>query len=278
MNPTHEPLDERVLDELLSADLDGELAAAAADLGLSVDEARAAISSAAAVARRAALGRASAAVGASVPPLDPDTTARLVTASITEARKDDELGTARRRRERRGDTARRVMVVAGSAAAAIAVIVGLAHMPTSSEDNGSMSLDAPTERAGTDDGSTATSPVALGDVSDTEQLRRRLAAQLRLPEAPKDLASATTVSPQKGSSPLPTGEFSSDSSGRQQYRSARACAPTARAAAGGGAPVLTGRAVSDGRPVTVYVFRRGAAYDVVVVSRDCSVVSRLTLP
>ena len=45
------------------------------------------------------------------------------------------------------------------------------------------------------------------------------------------------------------------------------------------APVLSGRGVANGRPVYVVVFRRGAAYDVYVLSaRGCAVVSRTSVP
>jgi hypothetical protein len=279
VNPTGEPLDEHVLDELLSADLDGELAAAAADLGLTVDEARAAISRPRAVARRSDLARAGELVGAPVP-LDPDAAARLVTASITRGRQETDLDAARRRRESRSETARRALVVAGSAAALIAVIVGLANMSPSSDDSASTSYSAPIESADSGNGTATTGARAFGDVSDTDQLRRRVEAQLRTLSVPKRAASGTTSllgEASKGVAP-PTGGYASDQrAAAQQYRIA-ACAPAARTEAGGSAPVLTGRAVSGGRPVTVYVFERRTSYDVVVLGRDCSVVTRLSLP
>jgi hypothetical protein len=274
MNPIDEPLDEQVLDELLSADLDGELAAAAADLGVSVEDAREAVSTPAAAARRAALARARAVIGAPVP-LDADTAARLVTESITRGGPDDELAAARHRK-RRADTARRVLVAAGSAAAVIAVIVGLSNLSlSSSNDSQGTAARAPTESADTRPGTRTTGPVELGDVSDAEQLRRRVTAQLNPPPDAKGLEGGTASTFAEASGPLPQEGYANDNAAQTLKQ---ACAPAARATAGGSAPVLTASAVSDGRPVVVYAFRRGAAYDVVVVDRACSVVSRLSLP
>src|SRR4051794_41932798 len=67
MNGPNEPLTAAALDELLSADIDGELDRAAADLGVTPEAAQAAITTPAAVARRAALTRASELVGSDLP-------------------------------------------------------------------------------------------------------------------------------------------------------------------------------------------------------------------
>jgi hypothetical protein len=273
MNPTGEPLDQHALDELLSADVDGELAAAAADLGLTGDEARAAISSPAAIARRAAIAGAAEAIGAFVP-FDDDAAARLVTESLTRGREDDELAVARQRRKGRTDTARVVAVLAGSAAAVIAVIVGLSNLSMSSNDANSAATRMPVERATTSDGAPTPGPLALGDVSDTKQLRRRVEAQLQSPLSSPQPGGSTTSFRVKSGPPPKESYAADDAAQRLQLQ----CTPAARTAAGGAAPVLAGNARSHGRTVVVYVFRRGAGYDVVVVDQGCSVVTRLSLP
>jgi hypothetical protein len=263
-----EPLNEHVLDELLSADLDGELAAAAADLGLTLEAAEAAVASPAAVARRSELARTSELVGAAVP-LEPEVVSRLVTVSIARSAEDDEVGAARRRRERRSRTAWRVVVAAGSAAAVITVIVGLATMSSTSSDNDMASSGAPIERS--DQRAAADRPpLEFGDVSRSEKLRRSVRGKL---QAPTPASSKPTEVASSSGATAPG--YANDSAFQ---RSAAACLPAARDRADGATPVLTGRGTSGGRPVNVYVFRSGNAYDVVVVGTDCSVVDRLALP
>jgi hypothetical protein len=269
-----EPLNEHVLDELLSADLDGELAAAAADRGLTVEQARDALTSPAAIARRSELARARDLVAVPVP-LDPDVADRLVATSIRQGRQDNEVGAARARRARRADMARRVLVVAGSAAAVIAVIVGLANMSPSSQSDDSSAAVAPTESNADASTRQNRAPVPLGDVSDSQQLRRRIETRLRAPDVPRASGSKTTATAESSGPVDGEGSFLRDTAAK---RYSAACLPATRAQAGGSAPVLTGGGTSGGRPVSVYVFRSGNAYDVVVVGRDCSVIERLSLP
>src|SRR5262249_41688411 len=70
MNGPNTPLPAGTLDELLSADIDGELERAAADHGLALADARAAIATPEAAARRRVLAEARDLVAAPVP-LDP---------------------------------------------------------------------------------------------------------------------------------------------------------------------------------------------------------------
>jgi hypothetical protein len=279
MNPPKRPLSDRDLDELLSADLDGELDRAAAAFGLSADEAREAVADPRAQARRAALAGAARLVAAPVE-LPPGTADRLVTEALAASREENELDAARRRRERRADTARRVLVAAGSVAAVIAVIVGLAHLSTtpSGSDSKASSAVPPTEsttNAGAYDRS-----VAFGDVSTQQRLRDRVRAelqqQLRVATAPERTA--------EPSAPPPTalapsfGEKSADSASAGRPRPNAACAAVVQRAAGS-APVLSGTGSSAGRPVSVFVFRRPSGYAVFVTNRrTCAVIARTTVP
>jgi hypothetical protein len=170
--------------------------------------------------------------------------------------------------------AQRVVVIAGSAAAAIAVIVGLGTMSSSDNDSKDSAAMAPTESVDSANRPSG-GPVMLGDVSSSEELRRSVQYQLRAPTTPRAAGSETSATAQSSDGPN-APEFAFDDA--RAKRSAAACLPATQAEAGGMKPALTGRGTSAGRPVTVYVFRSGNAYDVVVVGRDCSVVDRLSLP
>jgi hypothetical protein len=278
MNAPDEPLSEPVLDELLSADLDGELAAAAADLGLPIEQAREAISSPAAVARRAALAAASDTIG-TLPPLDDDASERLVTTAITRGRQDDDLGAARLRRERRTDVAHRVLIAAGSAAALIAVIVGLSRVSTSSSADksaGQAATAAPNDRGSTGTGG------SFGDVANPEQLRRRVAARLNVPAPTNaEFAQPTVDSAQApGFQTGSTTRTASDSPRDQTLRKLATCTSGAqRAAAASGAPLLSGAGRYRGSPAYFFVYRRAGGRVAIVVDRaDCRVITRVPVP
>jgi hypothetical protein len=169
------------------------------------------------------------------------------------------------------------MVAAGSAAALVAVIVGLAHV---SGTTGDAKSSAPSVESNASKGAgAATGNVGFGDVSDRDALRERVEARLGLPPLRKSEVPGVT----SFDSAAPNAEKSSgstDSSAGAVRQKLATCTAVARqAAAAGAAPVLSGRGVSDGRPVYVLVFRRGAVYDVVVVDRNsCAVVTRTSVP
>ena len=120
-----EPLSPDAVDALLSADLDGDLEGAARDLGFSASEAIAALGATpGSDARRVALSRARDLIAAR-PRVELPVEDRLVARAMAR----DELATVRERRGRH-ERRWRVLVAAGSVAAAIAVIVGIASMPT----------------------------------------------------------------------------------------------------------------------------------------------------
>ena len=176
MNAPGTPLSPETLDELLSADLDGELDRAAADLGLTLDAAVAVIdASPDAPRRRAELTRARDMLAVPIP-LAPEQELHLVAGALQGP--VDELRAARERRTR----AWRVLVAVGSAAAVIAGIVALVHTHPAGEAKSSTAssnaaLATPATRP-TPPVTAALHSVEFGDVSRPATLRAVL--ELRL--------------------------------------------------------------------------------------------------
>jgi hypothetical protein len=292
------------LDELLSADIDGELERAAADHGLTLDAARTAIATPEAVVRRAALTQARDLVASPVP-LDPADADRLVAGALDRTRHENELAAARRRRNR-FDAARRVAI----AAAAIVVVFGgiavLARGTTSSSSSGSKASSAGSARP---EIAAPASPAAeLGDLSTNRALRAKV-----LPRLPKH---ATDLPAHPSASASPPIEFNSNANGasavdasrlsRQQIallslvgpkgprglvvgksRATERAASTVRPSrvdcveelAQSGrvppAPVFSGSGTDGGRPVYVAAFRSGSGFAVYVLrATDCAVLRR----
>jgi hypothetical protein len=118
--PMPDPLPNDVVDELLSALADDEFDAAASDLGMTPDEARARLAATTGVDdRRRALGAARAEV-ADVPPLDALTRRRLVDRSLRADHHDD-----RNDRNRVGQW----LLGAAGVAAAVAIVFALLALP-----------------------------------------------------------------------------------------------------------------------------------------------------
>ncbi len=203
MNTPESPLNPETLDELLSADIDGELADAAADLGLTLGEATAAIEAApGSGARRAALVRARGLIGTPAP-LSESEELWLVGAAI--ARSTDELRTLRERPRR----ARQALTAIGSAAAAAAVIAGIvvlaARNPAStSKSSSNASLTVP-QRGVASPAPHAASvqlrSIEFGDVSNPRTLGAEVEARLAVsatPLTPADIPSPATPGPAGG--------------------------------------------------------------------------------
>ncbi len=238
------------IDELLSAELDGELADAAADLGITEAEARARLASTPGIEqRRAALSRARDALTAA-PELDELVAARLrakaVRAAAGERSRDDDSRRARRRD--------RWLAVAGVAAAA-AVVLGLVAT-VGHNGTGSKSLArgvTPTANpAQANAGAAAPTSSGFGTAADAAKLVQQVVRRLE--------SSRAFTSEKQAATP------SADSARAPQL----ACADTAARVAGtGAAPVATGNATLAGRPVWVAVYGRAGAYQVVVLSQDC---------
>jgi hypothetical protein len=288
MSESSLPLDREVVDELLTAELDGEFAGAADELGLTVEEAHARLAATRGVdARRAALTRARDLL-ATPPELDELLARRLVAKAV---RASEQAGVAHRSaaKERR----RNIWVAAGSVAAAVLVVVGLAAALAlrdtdgsdtfSADSSESTDADASLDSTGGDGGGEApgagsseldraTTP-DLGEVSDPAVLRDKILAALASaatrPSArdlsPSTLAESKTTSAASQSSPT---------SGPGCRERAAGLAPTTAAAA----PVLTARGTVDGRAVEIFVFdvpQGGRA--VVVMSGDCGLLNHQTL-
>ena len=286
MNTPHEPLTPDVVDALLSAQLDGDLDGAAAELGLGESEARSRLAATPGIdARRESLARARDLIAAR-PPLDAAVEDRLVAAATAR----DDLSFVRERRGRRQHQWR-VLVAAGSVAAAIAVVVGLSTM-----QKGTSSKAASTGASAKSQSSAADAVVPpaqlhrgfdFGDVTREAALRapaRRLLSKLANADnalrgtksTDKVLAPATTRAGDATNNPSPaaqgaSGEFSTLSppvcsgSIRQRYHLDTA-------------PVIVGSGTYSGRPVVILIFEGGRGPVAYVVSAaDCSLVRRVPL-
>ncbi len=279
------------LDELLSADIDGELERAAADHGLPLDAARAAIATPEAVVRRAALTQARDLVAAPVP-LDPADADRLAAGALDRARHENELAAARRRRNR-FDAARRVAI----AAAAIVVVFGgiavLARGTTSSKSSGSNASSAGSASRSI---AAPTSPAAeLGDVSTSRALRAKVLPRLPKHGTDRPTPQSTSGSPQIEVNSNAKGASAFDRAGPKGPRGlvvpqSRATEPATspvrpsrvdcvealvRSGRVPPAPVFSGTGTAGGRPVYVAAFRNRSGYAVYVLrATDCAVLRR----
>jgi len=191
MNTPEARLSPETLDELLSADIDGEFERAATDLGFTVDEARAAMHASPNMARRRTeLTQARDLLAASVP-VPASLTSRLVATALD---RSHELRSVSARRIR----SVRVVVAVGSAAAIIAGVVTFAALnhhngPSSTAASAtSPQHHAPVPR--TTQGGPPQRFVDFGDVSRPSTLRTVIEMRLRTaPRAPN----ATAATPQR---------------------------------------------------------------------------------
>jgi len=293
MNGPSTPLPPGTLDELLSADIDGELERAAADHGLPLDAARAAIGAPEATARRAALVRARDLVAPAVP-LEPADADRLVAGALEPARRENELAAARRKRTR-VDAARRVAIAAASIVVVFGGIAVLARGTSSSSKSSGAKASSASPTTNESAASRALSP-ALGDVSTRDALRNKVLP--RLPPTESRPHPSAVSAPKAGDS---TGQgLASDAAGGAEQRAIALMlvgpkgqrGPAVPGSAGSGraecvarlvehggvppAPAFSGTGTSDGRSVYVAAFpRRAGGYDVYVLrAADCSVLRR----
>jgi hypothetical protein len=291
MNESPTPLDPEVVDELLTAELDGEFASAADDLGLSAQDAHARLAATPGVdARRAALVHARDLL-ATPPELDELLTQRLVAKAL---RASEQAGVAHRRAA--GERRRSIWVAAGSVAAALLVVVGLVAALARRDTNGNDTLSADStesaesgasgdDKAGdldaaapgagssTLDGATTPTTVDLGEVSDPAVLRDKIVAALPTAATRNSFtdSSPSTLAEAQGSSEVPSASTSSDPGCRERAAGLAPTAPTS-------APVLTARGTVDGRTVDIFVFdvpQGGRA--VVVMTGDCGLLNHQTL-
>lgn len=250
------------VDELLSADLDGDFDAAARARGLTPDGARALLAARPEVeARRAALTRARESLG-TAPDVDELLDARLVAKAGRAYDAEIEHASDTRARRRR-----RVWQAAGSVAAAALVVVALVAVGRhgSSEDSAHSSA-----------GATASTghPPALpttdyGNVADPAVLRSRVLATLQSPSFSANADSTSAAASQDLRRAAASGASTS----------APACATDARTRAlASGAFVFAKTGTVEGKVVDVLVFAGpGSSHEVVVTTTDCRVLSEQLL-
>ncbi|MGQ0825158.1 MAG: hypothetical protein ACT4OX_09075 [Actinomycetota bacterium] len=267
MNDSNEPLTPDVVDELLSAELDGELAAAAADLDLTVEDARRRLVSTPGVdTRRAQLGRARAVLA--VEPLSDSARAEMVRRAAASG-PVDELAARRGRR--------RPWLLSSGIAAAVMLVVGLAVLAggggnddvetasdapagdspddagaSDEEAEGFVGGDAATDRDEDTESTASAARQDFGDVSDPEALRNSARATIGLDAASPSLPSESL---EYSNPALPLDE---------------ACL----AARTDGDPlVVRGPAQYQGQDAEVLVVDRADFYEILVVAPDCSLLA-----
>jgi hypothetical protein len=271
MNTPAEPLPAEVVDELLSADLDGAFDEAARDHGLTTATARALLDRTPGSAeRRAALADARRA--SAVPPLG-DETRDLLLARARDAG-DDEL-TARRSRRSRSRT--RVAATIAAAAAAVALVVGIGASITSTRDADNDDIGAASDARGTSESlenerdETAATPLPpagavaptydFGTLTDAQQLRSSVEGALRVlvPQA-----FGQRLAPDAGA---PAPRRSASANADAAPLTSDPCVGTRAAALGAGPPpVARGPVVYAGTPAEVLVFADGDHYVAAVVN------------
>jgi hypothetical protein len=245
-------------DEAVSARLDGELAAFAADHGTTEADARARLEAWSGFDdRRAELAAARATVATPVPPLDEITRRRLVR-NASDARSVAAAG-------RRGARAWKIV---GAAAAALVVVVGIGLAINAAGDNDGGSSDSASSSAGSVATDLRGNLGDVGDLSGPEALRALLAGTRDVKTAPERVdatkGAGNATSAQSGSVPAP-----------QQFTdSAGPSLPPDQCAAqlAGKRPVtFVGTGTYQGRAVTVVgLTERVRVIAFLVPSNDCT--------
>jgi hypothetical protein len=287
MSNDHPPFEPDELDELLSADLDGELAAAARDFGLRADEVTARLQATPGVdQRRAALAAARDLLG-QAPELDELLDARL-RAKAVRAAEDAIAVRAAARRERRRHVLQAVSGIAAAAVLVLAVGAALRHDSPSSKSSSS----APAAEQASGDGATGsgakvtTNPDSLGTFSDVHQLGIAAVARSVVPQttnasavpgastqsrasttAPNLASGTATDDPKAKNATAPT---SADSSFDFAARAAgRRCGVPPHVPVTGKL-VLRTSAVLSGQPVVVLVFAADGGRTVLIEGPGCT--------
>jgi hypothetical protein len=288
MNDTPAPMTAEQVDDLLSAELDGEFAAAATDLGLDEAEARARLDATPGVAeRRAQLAAASAAIG-DVPELDDVTEARLRSAAVGVA--DIDVRDVRKRRRRAW------MSAVGGAAAVVVVVLGIAaaaHHNSSSGETSNAAAESPSRHIALAPTTGVSRPfAAFGKVASADALQGRVRAALTAGHGAESLhsnAQVPAVGVNAGASvtTLITNASSSDyfdvngadiASADNTYTAVQNCDPAARLAADSKTPpVLYATATLNHQPVTVFVYAHGTEYVIIASDKGCKVVLHRTI-
>jgi hypothetical protein len=278
-----EPLSPETVDTLLSAELDGDLEAAARDLGLSASEAIAQLVVTPGVdERRAALRRARDLI-AMRPAVEPAVEDQLVAGAMAR----DDLTAVRERRSRH-QRQWRVLVATGSVAAAIAVIVGISSMNTG-DGSKSMAASAPTTESANAPtpardaaGATTSTRPDLGDVPNAQALR-----------APAQRLLSRTSAPAADGAPQPTGkavepgtpeqnDAATDPAAPKSYSAFKGAVPACGAAGAhysfSTPPALVATGTVSGQRVLILIYEgAGTPYADVIRVADCTLVRHLLL-
>jgi hypothetical protein len=307
----HSPLQPDQLDEVISADLDGELDAAAHDLGLDAETLSARVrTTPGAAERRAALAAARAAL-AQVPELDELAAARLRSTALLAAEREH----AHRDRASRplGGTDRRsrnwLVAVAGTAAAVAAIgglAVAIGHTPSSSKSSSSAGPNEAPESPGAAKAA-AGSVGSLGTFGNVHSLALTAVARDRSspasgttegtpPNLQDELAkgAVTTTVPVRtnsGSGDSTTGNKSTSAdagpapttvagpqafSAADLHRRAQTCSAPPEVPVSG-EPVVRATATLAGQPVVVLVYARNNEHIVVIENPQCGLLNVQTL-
>jgi hypothetical protein len=290
MNDDTTPFQPNELDELLSAELDGEIDAAGRDLGLSADQVAARLRATPGVAdRRSTLAAARELL--SEPPEIEELLAARLRAKAVRAVDDENATRVGGRRDRR----RRMLLTAVGIAAAIAAVFGVAaglsasRSGTHAADSKAAGATKP-ENAATPNGRHAAQSSALGPFSDVRALAQ--AAVSRTPPLHSAADAAGNRSSYKDSQLGATSTATSSTSQNSSLKS-----PTVPAATGlrpetafgaaadsvgckappqlllVGQPVLRATATLSGKPVVVLVFAGDREHTVVVEDAHCTLLN-----
>jgi len=267
MTDTPRPIEPDAVDELLSADLDGELDAAARDLGYEPDDVHAAIAADPELrARRDALERARAEL-ARVPTLDDVSAARLRATALAGAKPSS---------PRRG----RLLAVSSGLAAAVAIVVAVVAVTHSTHESvktaaGSVAAPRTAVVAPGTGGSRAVVGVDFGTVPNIDALAAR-AATSSAAHTQTDLAGGSSTS-NTDSAEIPAASGSAPFDAKAL---AAPCQLQSMQLAGAGATlVVRGTATLADRLVIVSLFARpGKANVLVVLERDCKLVGTRNVP
>lgn len=291
------------IDELLSAELDGELDAAARDLGLTGEQARARLRATTGVdERRRALATARDLL-ARPPEIDDLLDARLRAKAVRAA---EEIVTARTadRRERRRHLLQVVGGIAAAVVAVFAISAGMRGEHSSSKTSAAAAPAAgPTENGSGRAAHPGTPGTDLGTFADTRRAalaavaKSVVAAAATTGKAGGEVASTTspgaasttvsrtangsldTTAAQGSASSPPPGTVSPP---RDSFAATRNAARAPACTAPPGVPVagplvLRASAVVAGRPVVILVFSAKGKHTVVIEDQTCTLVDLQTM-
>jgi len=302
------PLEPDQLDELLSAALDGELDAAALELGLNADEAEARIrATPGAHERRTALETARGLLS-EVPEMDELLATRL-RAKAVRAAEAQQVAQAYERKHRRNRIALSTCGIAAAIAAIVAVAAGINGFHPDSSSSSSKSSSSPTsiqspEAAPAPASATAPGVAELGSFADAHSLAvaavEKDAVARALAQDHQVTSIAPSFSPSNGQSATATPTTLSDGSLKSAADSTstavevparlgqnvqkngmqfdRAANPASKCVAPpqvptGSTPVLRASATLGGKPVVVLVFAGTGEHVVVIEDANCKLVN-----